>query len=115
MTEQEEFEFRLRLENEQSALVKAEEVPFIFSGMYDEPKSPSMSQYLLNRAQMGLTNIPLFLVVLVLFMALPLTLQAVSLQLSFLHKEQHNKGWMRFAGVWVSIQIYAPQLNYKED
>ena len=58
MTEQEEFEFRLRLENEQSGLVKAEEVPFILKGMDDDQTPPTMSQYLLNRAQMGLTNIP---------------------------------------------------------
>jgi len=58
MTEQEEFEFRLRLENEQSGLVKAEEVPFIFSGMSDEPKPPTMSQYLLESAGRGLTSTP---------------------------------------------------------
>jgi hypothetical protein len=58
MTEQEEFEFRLRLENEQSGLVKAEEVPFVFSGMADDQKPPTMSQYLLESAGRGLTSTP---------------------------------------------------------
>jgi hypothetical protein len=58
MTEQEEFEFRLRLENEQSGLVKAEEVPFVFSGMADDQKPPTMSQYLLESAGRGLTGTP---------------------------------------------------------
>jgi hypothetical protein len=58
MTEQEEFEFRLRLENEQSGLVNAEEIPPQLRMVGDEPTPPTMSQYLLNRAQMGLTNIP---------------------------------------------------------
>jgi len=57
-TEQEEFEFRLRLENEQSGLVKAEEVPFVFSGMADDQKPPTMSQYLLESAGRGLTSTP---------------------------------------------------------
>jgi hypothetical protein len=58
MTEQEEFEFRLRLENEQSGLVKAEEIPFVFSGMADDQKPPTMSQYLLESAGRGLTSTP---------------------------------------------------------
>ena len=58
MTEQEEFEFRLRLENEQSGLVKAEEVPPELTMIGDQETPPTMSQYLLNRAQMGLSNIP---------------------------------------------------------
>ena len=58
MTEQEEFEFRLRLENEQSSLVNAEEIPPQLTMIGDEPTPPTMSQYLLNRAQIGLTNIP---------------------------------------------------------
>ena len=57
-TEQEEFEFRLRLENEQSGLVKAEEIPFVFSGMADDQKPPTMSQYLLESAGRGLTGTP---------------------------------------------------------
>jgi hypothetical protein len=62
MTEQEEFEFRLRLENEQSSLVNAEEIPPQLTMIGDEPTPPTMSQYLLNRAQIGLTNIPAVLV-----------------------------------------------------
>lgn len=58
MTEQEEFEFRLRLEKEQAALVKAEEVPFIFSGMYDDPKPPTNTEFFLESAGRGLTGTP---------------------------------------------------------
>jgi len=59
MTEQEEFEFRLRLENEQSAVESAQnKMEEVFGAVFNEPTPPTMSQYLLNRAQMGLTNIP---------------------------------------------------------
>lgn len=58
MTEQEEFEFRLRLESEGGATTAQEEIPFPLTAIGDEPPPPTMSQYLLNRAQMGLTNIP---------------------------------------------------------
>jgi hypothetical protein len=58
MTEQEEFEFRLRLESEGGATTAQEEIPFPLTAIGEEPPPPTMSQYLLNRAQMGLTNIP---------------------------------------------------------
>ncbi len=58
MTEQEEFEFRLRLESEGGATAAQEEIPFPLTAIGEEPPPPTMSQYLLNRAQMGLTNIP---------------------------------------------------------
>ena len=58
MTEQEEFEFRLRLENEQSGLVKAEEIPPQLTMIGDEPQKPTMSQYLLESAGRGLTSTP---------------------------------------------------------
>jgi hypothetical protein len=58
MTEQEEFEFRLRLENEQSGLVKAEEIPPELTMIGDEPRQPTMSQYLLESAGRGLTSTP---------------------------------------------------------
>jgi hypothetical protein len=58
MTEQEEFEFRLRLENEQSGLVKAEEIPPQLTMIGDEPTKPTMSQYLLESAGRGLTSTP---------------------------------------------------------
>jgi hypothetical protein len=58
MTEQEEFEFRLRLENEQSAPNKAEEIPAPLRMIGDQPTPPTMMEYLRNRAAVGLTNIP---------------------------------------------------------
>lgn len=60
MTEQEEFEFRLRLENEQAGLPKAdEEPPLILQGMIPEPTTPpTMTEYLLESAGRGLTTIP---------------------------------------------------------
>lgn len=58
MTEQEEFEFRLRLENEQSGLVQAEEIPPQLMMAGDEPPKPTMSQYLLESAGRGLTSTP---------------------------------------------------------
>jgi hypothetical protein len=66
MTEQEEFEFRLRLESEGGATTTnqptpTEEIPFPLTALGDEPTPPTMSEYLLNRAQMGLTNIPALL------------------------------------------------------
>jgi hypothetical protein len=66
MTEQEEFEFRLRLESEGGATTTnqptpEEEIPAPLRLIGDEPKPPTMSEYLLNRAQMGLTNIPALL------------------------------------------------------
>lgn len=60
MTEQEEFEFRLRLESEVGA-TPTEEIPFPLTALGEEPPPPTMSQYLLNRVQMGLTNIPALL------------------------------------------------------
>jgi hypothetical protein len=57
-TEQEEFEFRLRLENEQAGLVKAEEIPPQLTMAGDEPRPTTMSQYLLESAGRGLTSTP---------------------------------------------------------
>jgi hypothetical protein len=66
MTEQEEFEFRLRLESEGGLAATnqptpTEEIPPPLQMIGDEPTPPTMSEYLLNRAQMGLTNIPALL------------------------------------------------------
>jgi hypothetical protein len=58
MTEQEEFEFRLRLENEQAGLVKAEEIPPELRMIGDEPKQPTMLDYLLESAGRGFTSTP---------------------------------------------------------
>lgn len=60
MTEQEEFEFRLRLEQEKAAPIVEEEVPFELQGMSamgNEPTAaPSMFDYLLQSAGRGLTG-----------------------------------------------------------
>lgn len=58
MTEQEEFEFRLRYENEQSGLVKSEEIPPQLTMVGDESPQQTMLDYVLNRSQVGATGIP---------------------------------------------------------
>lgn len=66
MTEQEEFEFRLRLKSEGGLTATnqptpTKKIPPPLQMIGDEPTPPTMSEYLLNRAQMGLTNIPALL------------------------------------------------------
>ncbi len=58
MTEQEEFEFRLRLENEQSGLVQAEQIPPQLTMVGDEPKAPTMSEVVKEAIGRTVTRIP---------------------------------------------------------
>lgn len=58
MTEQEEFEFRLRLENEQSGLVQAEKIPSQLAMIGDEPIPTTMGEVVREGIGRAITRIP---------------------------------------------------------
>ena len=55
MTEQEEFEFRLRLENEQADMAKTEEV---FGGLMNQPTPPTNLEAIQEAIGRSVTRIP---------------------------------------------------------